>query len=283
MVQADMHGKICLVTGSSSGLGKATALALAQLQATVILGCRDKQRGEATLAEIKAASATASVDLLLVDLSVQPSVRAAVSEFEKRYDRLDLLINNAAVFKQRRTLTTDGLETMFATNHLGPCLLTNLLLERLEASPASRILIMTAPSTTKVDFDDLQAKKHFNALQAFGASKACNLLFTYELARRLTSTHVTVDAIHPGLVKSSLMREAPAPIRWVTSLLSSKPEQAALTVVYYASTLEVQGMTGKFFKGRQAIDSSPYTKDQEVQRRLWEVSMALTHLRDLNE
>ena len=278
MVQADLHGKICLVTGSSSGLGKATALGLAQLQATVILGCRDKQRGEAALASIKAASTTATVDLLLLDLSVQQSVHAAVSEFEQRYDRLDVLINNAAVFKQRRTLTTDGLETMFATNHVGPFLLTNLLLERLKASPSSRILIMTAPSTTKVDFDDLQAEKHFNALQAFGASKTCNLLFTYELARRLTGTHVTVNAIHPGLVKSHLMREAPAPIRWVTSLLSSKPEQAAQTVVYYASAPEVQGMTGKFFKGRQAIDSGPYTKDQAVQQRLWEVSMALTQL-----
>src|SRR5262249_3131281 len=145
----------------------------------------------------------------------------------KRYDRLDVLINNAAVFKQRRTLTPEGLETMFATNHVGPFLLTNLLLERLKASPSSRILIMTAPSTTKVDFDDLQADKHFNPLQAFGASKTCNLLFTYELARRLADTHVTVNAILPGLVKSQLMREAPAPIRWVPSLLSSTPEQAA--------------------------------------------------------
>ena len=278
MLQADMHGKICLVTGSSSGLGKATALGLAQRQATVILGCRDKQRGEAALAEIKKAHTTATVDLLLIDLSVQLSVHAAVSEFEQRYDRLDVLINNAAVFQQRRTLTSDGLETMFATNHLGPFLLTNLLLERLKASPASRILIMTAPSTTKVAFDDLQAEKHFNALQTFGASKACNLLFTYELARRLAGTHVTVNAIHPGLVKSHLMREAPVPIRWVTSLLSSTPEQAAQTVVYYASAPEAQGMTGKFLKGRQAIDSSPYTKDQAVQQRLWEVSMALTQL-----
>lgn len=278
MVQADMQGKICLVTGSSSGLGKATALRLAQLQATVTLGCRDRQRGEAALAEIKSARPTATVDLLLVDLAVQHSIHAAVSEFEKRYDRLDVLINNAAVFKQRRTLTSEGLETMFATNHLGPFLLTNLLLERLKASPSSRMLNMTAPSTTKVDFDDLQAEKHFNALQAFGASKTCNLFFTYELARRLADTQVTVNAIHPGLVKTHLMREAPAPIRWVTSLLSSTPEQAAQTVVYYASAPEVQGMTGKFFKGRQTIDSSPYSKDQAVQQRLWEVSMALTQL-----
>lgn len=135
-----------------------------------------------------------------------------------------------------------------------------------------------APSTTRVDFDDLQGEKQFNAFQAFGASKACNLLFTYELARRLASTHVAVNAIHPGLMKSQLMREAPAPLRWVTSLLSRKPEHAAEMVVYYAASPTVQGMTGKFFKGSRAIDSSPYTKDQVVQQRLWEVSMALTHL-----
>jgi NAD(P)-dependent dehydrogenase (short-subunit alcohol dehydrogenase family) len=278
MTQADMRGKVCLVTGSSSGLGQATASRLAQLHTTVILGCRDKQRGEAAQALIRAANATATVDLLLMDLSVQQSIHTAVAEFEKRYDRLDVLINNAAVFLQRRMLTADGLETMFATNHLGPYLLTNLLLERLKSSPSSRILMITAPSTTRVDFDDLQGEKQFNAFHAFGASKACNLLFTYQLAQRLANTSVTVNAIHPGLVRSRLMREAPAPIRWVTSLLSSKPEQAAETVVYYASSPQVQGMTGLFFKGKQAIDSSPYTKDPAVQQHLWEVSKALAHL-----
>src|SRR6266566_10067703 len=136
MTPTDMQGKICLVTGSTRCLGKATAFAFAQLLATVILGYRDKQRGEAVLAEIKAASPTAHVDLLLLDLSVQHSVRSAVTEFENRYDHLDVLINNAAVFTRQRTLTADGYETMFATNHLGPFLLTNLLLERLKAAPS---------------------------------------------------------------------------------------------------------------------------------------------------
>src|SRR2546421_7246829 len=134
MTQADTRRKICLVTGSSSGLGRATALGLAKSGATVLLGCRDKQRGEAALAEIKAASGSANIDLLLLDLSVQESVRRMVAEFQKRYDCLDVLINNAAVFKKQRTVTTDGMESMFATNHLGPFLLTNLLLESLKAS-----------------------------------------------------------------------------------------------------------------------------------------------------
>lgn len=279
MTPTDMQGKICLVTGSTSGLGKATAFALAQQHATVILGCRDKQRGEAVLAEIKAASPTANVDLLLLDLSVQQSIRTAMTEFENRYDHLDVLINNAAVFKRQRTLTADGHETMFATNHLGPFLLTNLLLERLRASPVARILTITAPSTTRIAFEDLQAEQKFSALRAFGASKAANLLFTYDLARRLASTNVTVNAFYPGLVKTPLMREAPAPLRWLNPVFGQSPEPVAQSVVYYASSPEVQGMTGLFFnKGRQSIDSSPYTKDRAVQQQLWEASIALAPL-----
>jgi NAD(P)-dependent dehydrogenase (short-subunit alcohol dehydrogenase family) len=273
-----MRGKVCLVTGSSSGLGKATALGLAQLGATVILGCRDKQRGEAALAEIKAASGNQVVELMLVDLSLIQSVRSMVEEFGKKYDRLDVLINNAGVFKNRRIVTVDGFEIMFATNHLGPFLLTNLLLDRLKNTASSRILSITAPSTTQLDFDDLQGEKKFNAYTAFGASKMCNLLFTYELTRQLEGTRVTANAIHPGLVKSGLMREAAAPIRWFTYLISTSPQKAAQTPVYYASSPAVEGITGKFFKDRQAIDSSPYSKDQEVQKRLWDVSAALTKL-----
>ena len=271
MTQTDMQGNICLVTGSTSGLGKATALALAQQHATVILGCRDKQRGEAVLAEIKVANPTATVDLLLLDLSVQHSIRTAVTEFESRYDHLDVLINNAAVFKRQRTLTADGYETMFATNHL---------LERLKAANSARILTITAPSTMKIAFEDLQAEQKFRALHAFGASKAANLLFTYELAHRLAGTTVTVNAFYPGIVKTPLMREAPAPLRWLNPVFGQSPEPVAQSVVYYASSPEVQAMTGLFFnKGRQPIDSSPYTKNRAVQQQLWEASMALAPLK----
>ena len=280
MTPTDIQGKICLVTGSTSGLGKATAFVLAQQHATVILGCRDKQRGEAVLAEIKAGSPAANVDLLLLDLSVQQSVRSAVTELENRYDHLDVLINNAAVFKRHRTLTADGYETMFATNHLGPFLLTNLLLERLKAATSARILTITAPSTMKIAFEDLQGEHKFRALQAFGASKAANLLFTYELAHRLASSNVTVNAFYPGIVKTPLMREAPAPLRWLNPVFGQSPEPVAQSVVYYASSPEVQAMTGLFFnKGRQPMDSSPYTKDRAVQQQLWEASMALAPLK----
>lgn len=282
MAHTNMQGKICLVTGSTRGLGKATAFALAHQHATVILGCRDLPRGEVVLAEIKAANSTATVDLLLLDLSVQHSVRTAVTEFENRYDHLDVLINNAAVFTRQRTLTADGYETMFATNHLGPFLLTNLLLSRLKAATSARILTITAPSTTRIAFEDLQAEHKFSALHAFGASKAANLLFTYDLAHRLASTSVTVNAFYPGLVKTPLMREAPVPLRWLNSLFGQAPELVAQSVVYYASSPDVQAMTGLLFnKGRQPIDSSSYTKDRAVQQQLWETSMALAPLEEV--
>jgi len=278
MAQADMHGKICVVTGSSSGLGKATAMGLARLGATVILGCRDKQRGEAALISVKAASGNQLVELLLIDLSLQHSVRSMVAEFEKRYDHLDVLINNAGIFKNRRVITTDGFETMFATNHLGPFLLTNLLLDKLKSSASARVLSITSPSTTPLDFDDLQGEKKFNAYTAFGASKMCNLLFTYELARKLVGTHITANAIHPGLVKSGIMKEAAPPIRWFTYLISTAPQKAAETPVYYASSPEVEGMTGMFFRGRKAIESNSYSRNLEIQKRLWDTSVALTGL-----
>ncbi len=253
MAKPDMRGKVCLVTGSSSGLGKATAMGLAQLGATVILGCRDKQRGEVALTEIKTASGNQLVELMLIDLSLQHSVRSMVAGFEKRYDHLDVLINNAGIFKNRRVVTADGIETMFATNHLGPFLLTNLLLDKLKNSASARILSITAPSTTTLNFDDLQGEKKFNAYTAFGASKMCNLLFTYELARRLEGTCITANAIHPGLVKSGIMKEAAAPIRWFTYLIL-------------------------FFRGRKAVESNSYSTNLEVQKRLWDVSVALTGL-----
>src|SRR6266702_3617722 len=282
MTPTNMQGKICLVTGSTSGLGKSTAFALAQQNATVIMGCRDKQRGEAVLDEIKAASPTATVDLLLLDLSVQDSIRSAVTEFENRYDHLDVLINNAAVFKRQHTLTVDGYESMFATNHLGPFLLTNLLLSLLKAATSARILIITAPSTTRIAFEDLQAEHKFSALHAFGASKAANLLFTYDLAHRLADTTITVNAFYPGIVKTPLVREAPAPLRWPNPVFGQSPEPVAQSVVYYVSSPEVQAMTGLFFnKGRQPIGSSPYIKDRAVQQQLWEASMALAPLEEV--
>ncbi len=271
-----MNGKVCLVTGATGGLGKATAAALARLGATVILACRDQKRGEAARADIISAAGNSAVEVMVVDLAVQESIRHLATVFGEKYDRLDVLINNAAVYKARRETTPNGLELMFAVNHLGPFLLTNLLLDELKASAPARVLVVTAPSTVQLDFDDLQGEKRFRSLWAFGASKMCNLLFTYELARRLEGTGVTVNAVHPGLVKSNLMREGPLVMRWATRLVSATPEKAATSLAYLASSPEMAGVSGKFLKDKKEIESIPYSHDKSVQSRLWDLSSALT-------
>jgi NAD(P)-dependent dehydrogenase (short-subunit alcohol dehydrogenase family) len=274
-----MKGKVCLVTGANGGIGKAAATALAQLGATVILACRDKARGEIARAEVISASHNSAVELMLVDLSSQASIRQMLTAFGEKHDRLDVLINAAAVYKAQRVTTPDGLEMMFATNHLGPFLLTTLLLDKLKAGAPARVLVVTAPSTTPLDFDNFQGEKRFSSLQAFGVTKMCNLLFTYELARRLAGTGVTVNAVHPGLVKSDLMKETPLVIRWLLRLASTTPEKPGAALAHLASAPEMAGMTGKFLKDGKTIESNPYSHDQNVQVRLWEVSEALTRPR----
>jgi NAD(P)-dependent dehydrogenase (short-subunit alcohol dehydrogenase family) len=270
-----MAGSTCLVTGASGGLGKATALGLARLGASVIMACRDEVRGEADRADVEAASGNHDVKLVALDLASQQSVREMAERIKVESGRLDVLINNASVFKGKRSVTPEGLETMFGTNHLGHFLLTNLLLDELKASPLGRVINITAPSTSRLDFDDLQGERKFNALSAFGASKMCNLLFTYELARRLAGTRVTSNALHPGLMKSNLMSEAPALIRWLTRLFSSTPERASVGLLYLAASPKLATVTGKFFKGTKLSASNAYSRDEAVQRRLWDVSARL--------
>src|SRR5260221_9896201 len=264
-----MNGKICLITGANSGLGKATALNFAEQGATVIMLCRDRARGENAAADIKSAAPKASLEVVVADLGVQSSVRQAVSLIQVKYDHIDVLVNSAGVYTAQRTLTPDGLETMFATNHLGHFLLTNLLLDQLKASAGGRVIHVTAPTTTPLDFDDLQGEKHFSANHAFGASKMCNLLFSYALAKRLAGTAVTSNALHPGLMKSALMREAPAALRFILNVISRSPEQAASKVAYLAFSSEVVGVSGGFFIGNKARQPDAYALSAENQDRLW--------------
>ncbi len=270
-----MKGKVCIVTGASSGIGKATAHELAKSGATVIMMCRDRMKGDAALAEIKKANGSATVELMIVDLSIQRSIRDTVKSYLKKHDRLHVLINNAGVFKSRRVMTADGLETMFGTNYLGHFLLTNLLLDRLKSSAPSRIINVSAPSTTKLNFDDLQGEKKFSAFTAFGASKMCNLLFSYDLARRLSGTGVTSNAFHPGLVKSNILNEAPSVLRWIVNFLSSSPDEAAKSIAHLALSPALESANGKFFKGAKEISGAPYARDEKVQGRLREVGEKL--------
>jgi retinol dehydrogenase 14 len=270
--------RTALVTGATAGIGRAIAEALAAAGVGVAIVARDAARGQQARAEIAAATGSQRVELYEGDLSDMASVRRLAAAVAERQPTLDLLVHCAAVYTSRRSLTVDGYETMFATNVLGPFLLTNLLLGSLRAAEAARVIVLSAPSTVRLDFDDLQSEHRFRSLSAFGASKAADLLFTFELARRLEDGPVTANAAHPGLVRTNLMRQAPAPLRWAVRLVSSPPARAAAAIVPLALSPEFRGRSGRFFKSGREIEPPAYTRDPGVARRLWEASATLTGL-----
>jgi len=218
-----MTGKVCLITGANSGIGKATALGLAKLDATVVIVSRDKDKGEAALLEIRTRSGNKNVDAMVADLSSQDSVRELAHDFKARYKKLHVLINNAGVFLPKRVPTVDGLEATFATNHLGHFLLTNLLLDVLKASAPSRIINITSSAHrgTEMDFEDLQGEKKYSGFHAYSQSKLANVLFTYQLAKLLEGTGVTVNCLHPGVVRTGFGKDQ----------LASCPCSSALAVL----------------------------------------------------
>lgn len=278
-----MGGKICLITGSTSGIGKVTALELAKLGATVVMVSRDRGRGEAARSELAARSGNGAIDLLIADLSSQAAIHQLAQEFKSRYDRLHVLVNNAGAVNTRRALTVDGLETTFAVNHLAYFLLTNLLLDVLKAGAPARIVSVSSGAHTSgtIRFDDLQGRRRYSAFGAYGQSKLANILFTYELARRLAGTGVTANCLHPGGVATGFGRNNGGAIgllfRLIGPLLRT-PEQGAETVVYLASAPEVEGVSGKYFVDKRETRSSAESYDQAIARRLWQVSAELTKL-----
>jgi len=271
-----MNTKVYMVTGVTSGIGKAIALELAKTGETVIMVARDAEHGARIEKQISSTTQNPNLDMQLCDLSNFSSVRNLATVVSSRYNNIHVLINNAGVYKRQRETSIDGFEKMFATNHLGPFLLTYLLLERLLASGSARIINITAPSTTELHFDDLQGEKKFNSLNAFGATKMANLLSTFELAWRMENTGVTVNAFHPGLVRSGIMKESFAPIRFLTWLFSSSPKLAAEEIVKLATAPEFENTTGKFLHRGKEVEPPAYALDPAIQRRLWEISEILT-------
>jgi NAD(P)-dependent dehydrogenase (short-subunit alcohol dehydrogenase family) len=209
-------------------------------------------------------------------------VRNLAEILKAKYEKINVLINNASVYKRNRSVTVDGFEEMFAANHLGPFLLTQLLLERLQAGVQEdgwgRVLNITAPSTVPLDFDDLQSEGNFNSLQAFGATKMANLLFTFELARRLETTGITVNAIHPGLARSGLMKESFFLMRLLTRLASRPAEKVTGDILRVAADLQFANVSGKFLHNGKEIEAPAYALDRTAQQRLWEISERLTQL-----
>ena len=274
-----MNDKVCLVTGAASGIGRATAAGLAKSGLGVVMLCRDRTRGELARKEITSQTGNQSLELMVADLSSLASVRRFATEFEAKYPKLDVLINDAAVYSGTRVLTPEGFELMFATNYLGPFLLSRLMVPRLEAGKPSRIINVTAPSSTMPVLDDLQGERKFGALRAFGASKAADLLFTYALARKLEGREVTVNAYHPGIVRTGLMRGAPAPVRFVSKVMNLivgvSPERASEGVIELVTSDQFAKASGQLFHKGKSI-SSPFIEDKVLQEKLWKASCGLT-------
>jgi len=277
-----MAGRTCLVTGATSGIGKATATGLARLGADLVLVARDPAKGQATMAEIGAATGNPRVGLLLADLSSQASVRQLAEEVKRGHDRLHVLVNNAGGYWATRHTTVDRLELTFAVNHLAYFLLTNLLLDLLRASAPARIVNVTsgAQAIGDVHFDDLQFERRYRGQPAYNQSKLANVLFTYEVARRLEGTGVNVNCVHPGIVRTNFGQQN-QPLAWrlmiaVVAPFMRSPEKGAETVVYLASDPEVETVTGKYFHDLKPKRSSKLSYDEAVAARLWQVSEELT-------
>lgn len=279
----NMKGKVCMITGANSGIGKASAIELARMGLTVIMVCRDPDRGKAALSEVRAKSRNDSVDLMIADLSSQKSIRELVQNFINRYQHLHVLINNAGVFLAKHTVTVDGIETTLAVNHLAYFLLTNLLLDVLKSSAPARIVNVSSIAHRRghIDFDDLQGEKKYSGFKAYNQSKLANILFTYELAKRLKGSGVTANCLHPGAVATNLVRGNSGAFALIWKALTPfmlSPDKGARTCIYLASSPEVESVSGKYFVKEAETVSSKESYDESVAQRLWQVSAELTGL-----
>ena len=279
-----MAGKSVLVTGGTGGIGKATAIGLAALGARVGITGRDLARAEAAAADIRAATGSAAVDVFATDLSAQAGVRRLAAQVLDTYPRLDVLVNNVGGFWAHRHVTADGLERTFALNHLAPFLLTSLLLVRLAATAPARIVTVSsaAHAQGRLDFDDLQAERNYSGQRAYSQSKLANVMFTYELARRLEGTGVTATVCHPGVVRTSFGAEDQAAhfaiVARVARPFMKSPAHGALTPVYLASSPEVEGVSRQYFANRKPTTSSKASYDTAAAARLWQDSAELAGL-----
>ena len=283
MLKENMNGKICLVTGATNGIGKATVQVLAQMGATVVIVGRNASKTAQSVKEIRTASGNKNVDFLLADLSSQQEVRRLADEFKSKYSHLHVLLNNVgAVFMQRR-LSVDGIEMTFTLNHLAGFLLTNLLLATLKASAPARIINVSSGAHTsgKIEFDNLQGERVYSP-RVYENSKLANILFTMELARRLEGTGVTVNALHPGFTATGFAKNNGKAIAALVSvfapLVARSPAKGAETSIYLASSPSVEGVTGKYFHNSRVFPAAPQATDMVVARKLWDVSAEMVHL-----
>ena len=279
-----MDGRVVLITGGTSGIGKAAATALANMGAEVVITGRNKEKGEGVVEEIRRESGNDKVSFMSADLAVQAEVRRLAEEFKASHDRLDVLVNNAGLVQSKRTETPDGIETTLAINHLAPFLLTNLLLDLLKRSAPSRVITVASSAERfgKMDLDDLQSERRYRAFPVYGKTKLANIMFTYELAERLEGTGVTANCVHPGGVNTGFAENNRSPMTLLFRAFKPfmrSPEQGADTVVYLAASPDVEGMNGRYLSDRKVTSSSKESYDEDLRKKLWEASEELTGLK----
>jgi NAD(P)-dependent dehydrogenase (short-subunit alcohol dehydrogenase family) len=272
-----------MVTGASSGIGKETSKKLVELGATVFMVCRKQKGGEKAISEIEGASNKAQVELMLADFASLDSVRALAKKFLEKHDSLHVLVNNAGGVRATRSVTVDGFETTFQVDYLSNFLLTNLLLEILKKSAPSRIINVSSASHYggHLNFDDLQMKKGYGIMKAYSQAKLAQVLFTYELSRRLEGTGVTVNSLHPGAAATNIWKSPMGPFSFlgnISKLFLISPEEGAETPVYLASSPEVEGVTGKYYDHMCEKQSSAESLDQATAKKLWDESERMTGL-----
>lgn len=275
-----MQGKIVLVTGATSGIGLIAAKELARMGAQTILVSRSSEKCSTAATIIKKETGNEQVEFIAADLSTNAGVQHAAHEFKKRHTHLDVLLNNAGAVYMSRQVSTDGIEMTIALNHLNYFHLTALLLDVLKASAAARVVNVSSDAHRggKINFDDLQLTKNYSGFGAYSQSKLANVLFTYELARKLQGTKVTANALHPGFVNTGFAKNNGSLFKLAMSLLSpmqKKVEDGAQTSIYLATSLEVDGVSGKYFVDSKAVESDPASYDKPAAERLWQLSLEL--------
>ncbi|MBS1271346.1 MAG: Rhamnolipids biosynthesis 3-oxoacyl-[acyl-carrier-protein] reductase [Candidatus Marinimicrobia bacterium] len=281
--QDTMNGKRILITGATSGIGWETARGLAGKGAEIIVVSRNEKKCEKSVAELKKISGDGNADYIVADLSAIDEVRAAAEQFQQKYDRLDVLINNAGAYFNHRQVSRDGYEMTLALNHLSYFLLTNLLLDALQQSAPARIVNVASDAHygNEIDFDDLQRKESYSGYEVYGESKLMNILFTYELDRRLDDSEIMVNALHPGFVNSGFGMNNNIFVKGLLSiaqLFGRSTRKGAETSVYLASSPEIDGVSGKYFFDKEPKKSSPASYDIDTAIRLWDISKELTGL-----
>lgn len=281
----ELEGKTCLVTGASRGIGFYVARGLAARGAFVVMVGHHRMRGERASRKINAFIWGNSTKFMLADLSSQAEIRRFTQEFKNQFDHLDVLVNNAGGFFFRRRESVDGIEMTFALNHLNYFMTTLLLTDILLASDSPRIVNVASEAhrRAQMNFDDLQFKERYRGTQAYNQSKLANLLFTYELSRRLADTHATVNAVHPGFVHTHLGKQnklVRPVMELVHSMFAKSPVKGAETPIYLSASPEVEGVSGEYFIRKESIRSSEESYDTEAAKRLWKISADMCGLDD---